>query len=115
MARAATSRVRQPGILDIQTIRIKRDLKDTGFLYGSVIVIALIALFLFAYMQMRLTTVKLAYEISSANSEREKLVDKNKRLRLEQAGLRAPERIERIAREEVGLAYPTAGQIKRIR
>jgi cell division protein FtsL len=115
MARAATNRATNPGILEIQTIRIKRDLKDTGFLYSSIIVIALIGLFLFAYMQMRLTTVKLAYEISSANSERAKLTDKNKRLRLEQAGLRAPERIERIAREEVGLAYPAAGQIKRVR
>jgi cell division protein FtsL len=115
VARTTTSRVGQPGILEIQTIRIRRDLKDTGFLYGSVIVVALIALFFFAYMQMRLTTVKLAYEISSANSERIKLTDMNKRLRIEQAGLRAPERIERIAREELGLGYPAANQIKRIR
>jgi len=115
MARSASGRVMQPGILEIQTIKIRRDLKDTGFFYGSVIVVALVALLFFAYLQMRLTVVKLGYEISSANTERAKLTEVNNRFRLDQAGLRAPERIERIAREELGLAYPVARQIKRIR
>ncbi|MEE9543218.1 MAG: cell division protein FtsL [Thermodesulfobacteriota bacterium] len=115
MARTTISRATQPGILEIQSIRIRRDLKDTGFFYGSVIVVAFVALVFFAYLQMRLTVVKLGYEISSANTERAKLTDLSTRLKLEQAGLRAPERIERIAREELGLAYPTLGQVKRIR
>ncbi len=115
MARSSVTRALKPTILEIQTIRIRRDLKDTGFFYRSVIVVGFVGLFFFAYMQMRLTTVRMGYDISSANTERAKLVDKNNRLRLEQARLRAPERIERIALEELGLIYPTARQIKRIK
>ena len=115
MARTSAGRVMQPGILEIQTIRIRRDLKDKGFFYNSVIIVALVALVFFAYLQMRLTVVSLGYEISSANTDRAKLMERSNRLKLEQAGLRAPERIERIAREELGLGYPTARQVKRIR
>ncbi len=115
MARSSAIRAIKPTILEIQTIRIRRDLKDTGFFYKSVIVVAFVALLFFAYLQVRLTTVRMGYEISSVNTERSKLVDKNNRLRLEQARLRAPERIERIALEELGLIYPTARQIKRIK
>ncbi len=115
MGRSLGAGALKPAILEIQTIRIRRDLKDTGFFYRSVIVVGFVGLLFFVYLQMRLTTVRMGYEISSANTERAKLVDKNNRLRLEQARLRAPERIERIALEELGLSYPTARQIKRIR
>ncbi len=115
MARSYATRALKPAILEIQAIRIRRDLKDTGFFYRSVIVVAFVALLFFAYLQIRLTTVRMGYDISSANTERSKLVDKNNRLRLEQARLRAPERIERIAIKELGLSYPTARQIKRIK
>jgi cell division protein FtsL len=116
MARSSTAgRALKPAILEIQFIKIRRDLKDTGFFYRSVVVIALVALLFFAYLQMRLTNVQMGYDISSANTERFKLVDKNNRLKLEQARLMAPQRIERIAVEELGLSYPTARQIKRLK
>jgi cell division protein FtsL len=116
MARSTTAgRALKPAILDIQSIRIRRDLKDTGFFYRSLIVVAFVALLFFAYLQMRLTTVRMGYDISSADSERSILVDKNNRLKLEQARLMAPQRIERIAIEELGLSYPTARQIKRLK
>lgn len=115
MARSSGVRALKPAILEIQAIRIRRDLQDTGFFYKSVIVVAFVALLFFAYLQVRLMTVRMGYDISSANTERSKLVDKNNRLRLEQARLRAPERIERIALKELGLGYPTARQIKRIK
>ena len=96
MARIAAGRgTLKPAILEIQSIRIRRDLKDTGFFYKSVVVVAFVALLFFAYLQMRLTTVRMGYDISSANTERAKLVDKNNRLKLEQARLMAPQRIER--------------------
>jgi cell division protein FtsL len=116
MARTfSTGRALKPAILEIQSIRIRRDLKDTGFFYKSLVVVAFVALFFFAYLQMRLTTVRMGYDISSANTERAKLLDKNNRLKLEQARLMAPQRIERIAIEELGLSYPTARQIKRLK
>ncbi len=116
MARSTTAgRALKPTILEIQSIRIRRDLKDTGFFYKSVIVVAFVALLFFVYLQMRLTTVRMGYDISSANTERSILVDKNNRLKLEQARLIAPQRIEKIATEELGLSYPTARQVKRLK
>lgn len=116
MARSLTAgRALKPAILEIQSIKIKRDLKDTGFFYKALAVVAFVALVFFGYLQIRLTTVRLGYDISNVNTERSKLVDKNNRLRLEQARLMAPQRIEKIAIEELGLSYPTARQIKRLR
>lgn len=116
MARSITAdRALKPAILEIQSIRIRRNLKDTGFFYKSLVVVAFVALVFFAYLQIRLMTVRMGYDISNANTERAKLVDKNNRLKLEQARLMAPERIERIATEDLGLAYPTARQIKRLK
>jgi cell division protein FtsL len=116
MARATTAgRTLKPAILEIQSIRIRRDLKDTGFFYKAVVVVAFVGLLFFVYLQMRLTTVRMGYDISNANTERAILVDKNNRLKLEQARLMAPQRIEKIATEELGLSYPVARQIKRLK
>jgi hypothetical protein len=46
-------------------------------------------------------------------SQRSNLVEMNRALRLEEASLRDPERIDRIARE-MGLQSPQAGQVVRM-
>jgi cell division protein FtsL len=76
---------------------------------------ALSALFLLVmvYAWQHLSAVEYGYRIEAAKSQREMLVETNRALRLEEASLRDPERIDSLARG-MGLQTPLAGQVVRI-
>lgn len=59
----------------------------------------------------RLRIIKLGYEISERMMARRKLVDLNGKLRLQAAALKAPGRIEYIAKKRFGLKAPRPEQI----
>jgi cell division protein FtsL len=90
--------------------RVKRDIKDSSFMYTALIVAVIVVLAAFFYLWCRNTYVNFAYEISSFNETRGAANEQNKRLRLELERLKSPERIERIATAQ-GLIYPTGGRI----
>lgn len=96
--------------LTSQDVRLKRDVKDLSFFYGAVTAAFMFIGVLFIYLWCRLVVVNTGYEISKANSARDSLIEDNRRLRIELVALKSPERIERIAREELKLARPQAGQ-----
>jgi cell division protein FtsL len=77
--------------------------------------IALGCLFLFvmAYAFQHFKAIEYGYKIESLKAQRDNLVEMNRALRLEEASLRDPERIDHIARE-LGLQSPQAGQVIRI-
>src|SRR2546422_3546409 len=76
---------------------------------------ALCCLFLlvmtFAWQHFK--AIEYGYKIESLKSQRDGLVEMNRALRLEEASLRDPERIDRMARE-LGLQSPQAGQVMRM-
>lgn len=59
--------------------------------------------------------IEYGYKIAHARRERSKLVERNRRLRIELAWLKSPERVARIARSELGLREPEPEQIHRLR
>jgi cell division protein FtsL len=77
--------------------------------------IALCCLFLlvmtFAWQHFK--AIEYGYKIESLRTERDGLVEMNRALRLEEASLRDPERIDLLARR-LGLQSPQAGQVVRI-
>lgn len=77
--------------------------------------IALGCLFVFvmAYAFQHFKAIEYGYKIEALKSQRDGLVEMNRSLRLEEASLRDPERIDRIARE-LGLQSPQAGQVVRM-
>src|SRR5579862_137396 len=77
--------------------------------------IALACLFLFvmAYAFQHFKAIEYGYKIESLKAQRDSLVEMNRALRLEEASLRDPERIDRMARE-LGLQSPQAGQVIRM-
>lgn len=77
--------------------------------------IALACLFLFvmAYAFQHFKAIEYGYKIETLKSQRDTLVELNRALRLEEASLRDPERIDRMARE-LGLQSPQAGQVVRM-
>ena len=71
----------------------------------------LIALGAFLYAWQHFETIQLRYQLESLRSERAQATELNQELKLEMAGLRAPERIDTIARRQLGLTAPVPGQV----
>ena len=74
------------------------------------IIAALIASSLF-YVWSRVVVINLGYDLSEAMDTHWKLVQDNKKLQIEIALLKSLARIERIARDELGMEKPLPGQI----
>ncbi len=78
---------------------------------------AVIAIFLwllfsgFGYVWCRVQVVQLGYLLSDIHRIHTRLLNDNKKLHLELARLKAPERVERIAIQKLGLRHPTKDQI----
>ena len=71
----------------------------------------LIALCAFLYAWQHFETIQLRYELESLRGERAQATELNQELKLEVAGLRDPERIDIIARRQLGLTAPVPGQV----
>jgi cell division protein FtsL len=71
----------------------------------------LIALCALLYAWQHFETIQLRYQLESLRTERSQAAELNQELRLEVAGLRAPERIDIIARRQLGLTSPVPGQV----
>jgi cell division protein FtsL len=66
-----------------------------------------------AYAFQHFKAIEYGYKVESLKAKRESLAELNRALSLEEASLRNPERIDRMARQ-LGLQSPEAGQIIRI-
>ncbi len=64
------------------------------------------------YVWLQVQMVGLSYEISKAQNQKKELVETNKKLRIQWASLRSPDRIEQIALNQLGLRPPERGQIE---
>src|ERR1019366_698632 len=71
----------------------------------------MIALCALLYAWQHFETIQLRYRLESLRSERSQASELNQELRLEVAGLRAPQRIDIIARRPLGLTAPVPGQV----
>ena len=77
--------------------------------------VALACLFLLVmtYTWQHFKAVEYGYKVESLKAQRDGLIEENRVLRLETASLRAPERIDKIARQ-YGMQPPHAGQVMRM-
>ncbi|MBT3311402.1 MAG: hypothetical protein HN737_01295 [Desulfobacterales bacterium] len=80
----------------------------------TLIWIVFIAVFiseLFFNTWCRVQYVRVGYEISQEAERRERITTLQKNLRIELARLKSPDRISKIAKEELGLIIPDPDQI----
>jgi cell division protein FtsL len=91
-------------LIKVEDPRRAREMKQFG--------IALCCLFalvmLYAFQHFR--AIEYGYQIESIRSQRDGLLEMNRALRLEEASLRDPERIDLMARK-LGLQSPQPGQV----
>jgi cell division protein FtsL len=94
-------------LVKVEDPRRTRELRQFGF--------ALVCLFLLVmgYAFQHFKAIEYGYKIEALKSQREGLIEMNRALRLEEASLRDPERIDHMARE-LGLQSPQAGQVIRM-
>ena len=73
---------------------------------------ALLAGVTMVYAWQHFECIQLRYQLESFKSELAQKSEINQELKLEVAGLRAPSRIDEIARNQLGLTVPLAGQVE---
>lgn len=89
------------------------DLKKSKKLKFTGLWIVMLSLFLgelFFYTWCRVNNVRLGYEVSRETQKQTKLLAYQENLKIELARLKSPERIARIATEQLGLIMPRADQ-----
>jgi cell division protein FtsL len=84
-----------------------REMRQFGIALGFLF------LFVMTFAWQHFTAIEYGYKIETLRSQRDGLVEMNRALRLEQASLRDPERIDTLARK-LGLQSPNAGQVIRM-
>lgn len=94
-------------LVKVEDPRRARELRHFGIALGCLF------LFVMAYAFQHFKAIEYGYKIESLKAQRDSLTELNRALRLEEASLRDPERIDRIARQ-LGLQSPQAGQIIRM-
>lgn len=83
-----------------------------GVKYPTFIVVALILMFVaLIYVGSHIRMTKMEYDIAAALNAKGNLLEEQKRLKLELAMLKAPQRIEDIARNKLQMSYPAAEQV----
>ena len=86
----------------------------TGVLLHLLPAVLLFALFTgvgILHVTSRVLVVDMGYRLSRAEAESRTLTRENDRLKLELATLKAPARLERVAREQLGMAMPKGGAV----
>jgi cell division protein FtsL len=72
---------------------------------------ALLTLCALLYAWQHFEAIQARYQLESLRGERSQAAELNQELKLEVAGLRDPERIDMIARRQLGLSAPVPGQV----
>jgi cell division protein FtsL len=94
-------------LVKVEDPRRAREMRQFGIALGCLF------LFVMAYAFQHFKAIEYGYKIESLKAQRDSLIEVNRALRLEEASLRDPERIDRMARE-LGLQSPQAGQVIRM-
>jgi cell division protein FtsL len=102
-----TKAVDNSRLVKVEDPRRAREMRQFGIALGCLF------LFVMAYAFQHFKAIEYGYKIESLKAQRDSLVEMNRALRLEEASLRDPERIDRIARD-LGLQSPQAGQVIRM-
>jgi cell division protein FtsL len=93
----------------VKVADVKRSREMTQFACA----LAVLFLLVMVYAWQHFSAIEYGYRIEALKSQRDNLVEMNRALRLEEASLKDPQRIDTLARE-MGLVTPQAGQVIRI-
>jgi cell division protein FtsL len=112
----AAGRARFPEIyfvkhIDNSHLRREVDLEKRRECFGLLGLGILVFLFVMLFAWQHFQCVRNGYEIEQLKAEQTALEQWNRQLHLEQASLADPQRIDTLARQELGLVSPTPQQV----
>jgi cell division protein FtsL len=83
-----------------------------GIKYPTFIVFAIVLMFVFvAYVGSHIRMTELEYSIAAELNAQEQKLEEQKKLKLEYAMLKSPQRIESIVRSKLQMSYPDNDQV----
>ena len=85
-----------------------RELRRLLF-YGAAIVVPLLV-----YVWQRVEFLQVSYRVEALKKERQQLQEQNKQLTVERSFLTSPDRIEHLARTQLGLIDPPPSDVRRV-
>ena len=94
-------------LVKVEDPKRSREMKQFGVALGLLFLLVM----MFAWQHFK--AIEYGYKIEALRVQRDDLVELNRSLRLEEASLRDPERIDTVARK-LGLQSPQAGQVIRL-
>jgi cell division protein FtsL len=75
---------------------------------------AAIAIPLLVYVRQRVEFIRVSYRLERLSKERQDLQEINKQLTVERSLLLSPDRIDRVARKQLGLLDPSPQDVRRV-
>src|SRR6202046_223227 len=94
-------------LIKVEDVGRNREMKQ----FGSALAVLFLLVFTYAWQHFK--AIEYGYQIESAKRELSNLTEMNRALRLEDASLRAPQRIDLMSRR-MGLVPPDPGQVIRM-
>lgn len=94
-------------LVKVEDPRRTREMRQFGIALACLFVLVM------GYAFQHFKAIEYGYKIEALKSQRTSMVEMNRALRLEEASLRDPERIDRMARD-LGLQSPQVGQVVRM-
>jgi len=94
-------------LVKVEDPKRSREMRQFGIALGCLFVLVM------TYTWQHFKAVEYGYKVESLKAQRDGLLEENHALRLEEASLRAPDRIDRLSRD-FGMQPPQAGQVIRM-
>lgn len=93
--------------------RVREEAKSSsGIKYPTFIVVAIVLMFVaLIYVGSHIHMTELEYKVTAELSAHEQMLEEQKKLKLEYAMLKSPQRIEGIARSRLQMSYPERDQV----
>jgi len=91
--------------------KAKKNTRSTRVVTVWFIIMAVFIAELLIYTWSRVQCIKAGYEISNENNKNRNLINLQNNLKVELASLKSPERLAKIAKNQLGLKTPTPEQM----
>jgi len=99
-----TKHIDNSRLVKVEDPKRGREMRQFGIALGTLFLLVM------TYAWQHYTAIEYGYKIQSQKMQKDDLTEMNRALRLEDASLRDPERIDQLARK-LGLQSPQAGQV----
>ena len=119
MSKALVDNISRPGQLTLRKLNRRSgeamSAMQAGRFLPALIGALMLVAFAMAYVWTNHRAVQVGYEISALHQEQTRLTEMNRKFRAELANLTSLERLETVAKTQLGLVQPSKDQVREIK